>query len=67
MNEEKISFGKCVGLLSYRKNSDGIELKETHRMEKVEVFEVLDPGILTTIQDLGRYGFSNLEFLLLEP
>lgn len=27
-------------------------------MEKVEVFEVLEPGILTTIQDLGRYGFS---------
>jgi len=27
-------------------------------MEKVEAFEVLDPGILTTIQDLGRYGFS---------
>lgn len=27
-------------------------------MEKVKVFEVLEPGILTTIQDLGRYGFS---------
>ena len=27
-------------------------------MEKVAVFEVLGPGILTTIQDLGRYGFS---------
>jgi len=27
-------------------------------LEKVEVFEVLEPGILTTIQDLGRYGFS---------
>jgi len=27
-------------------------------MEKVEAFEVLDPGILTTVQDLGRYGFS---------
>jgi len=27
-------------------------------MEKVEVFEVLEPGILTSIQDLGRYGFS---------
>jgi len=25
---------------------------------KLEVFEVLEPGILTTIQDLGRYGFS---------
>jgi len=28
------------------------------RMEKVATFEVLEPGILTTIQDLGRYGFS---------
>ncbi len=29
------------------------------KMERrVEVFEVLEPGILTTIQDLGRYGFS---------
>jgi antagonist of KipI len=27
-------------------------------MERVEVFEVLEPGILTTIQDLGRYGYS---------
>ncbi len=27
-------------------------------MEKVEAFEVLEPGILTSIQDLGRYGFS---------
>ncbi len=27
-------------------------------MKKLEVFEVLEPGILTTIQDLGRYGFS---------
>ena len=27
-------------------------------MEQVAVFEVSDPGILTTIQDLGRYGFS---------
>jgi biotin-dependent carboxylase-like uncharacterized protein len=25
---------------------------------KVAAFEVLEPGILTTIQDLGRYGFS---------
>jgi antagonist of KipI len=25
---------------------------------KVAVFEVLEPGILTTIQDQGRYGFS---------
>ena len=27
-------------------------------MEKVAAFEVLEPGILTTVQDLGRYGFS---------
>ncbi len=27
-------------------------------MEEVATFEVLEPGILTTIQDLGRYGFS---------
>ncbi len=27
-------------------------------MEKIAAFEVLDPGILTTVQDLGRYGFS---------
>jgi biotin-dependent carboxylase-like uncharacterized protein len=27
-------------------------------LERVEAFEVLEPGILTTIQDLGRYGFS---------
>ena len=27
-------------------------------MEQVAAFEVSDPGILTTIQDLGRYGFS---------
>ena len=27
-------------------------------MERVAVFEVLEPGILTTIQDLGRCGFS---------
>ena len=27
-------------------------------MEKVATFEVLESGILTTIQDLGRYGFS---------
>jgi len=25
---------------------------------RIEAFEVLEPGILTTIQDLGRYGFS---------
>jgi antagonist of KipI len=25
---------------------------------KLETFEILEPGILTTIQDLGRYGFS---------
>ena len=28
------------------------------RMERVATFEVLESGILTTIQDLGRYGFS---------
>jgi len=28
------------------------------RLERVAAFEVLEPGILTTIQDLGRYGFS---------
>jgi biotin-dependent carboxylase-like uncharacterized protein len=27
-------------------------------LERTAAFEVLDPGILTTIQDLGRYGFS---------
>jgi biotin-dependent carboxylase-like uncharacterized protein len=27
-------------------------------LEKVEAFEVLEPGILTMVQDLGRYGFS---------
>ncbi|HMK74563.1 MAG TPA: biotin-dependent carboxyltransferase family protein [Thermodesulfobacteriota bacterium] len=27
-------------------------------MEKVAAFEVVEPGILTTIQDLGRIGFS---------
>ena len=27
-------------------------------MERIETFEVLEPGILTTVQDLGRYGFS---------
>lgn len=27
-------------------------------MEKIAVFEVLDPGILTTFQDQGRYGLS---------
>jgi antagonist of KipI len=26
----------------------------------VEVFEVLDPGILTTVQDLGRIGYSQV-------
>src|SRR5512139_2952702 len=31
---------------------------QSSRMEKVATFEVLEPGILTTIQDLGRYGFS---------
>jgi antagonist of KipI len=27
-------------------------------MDRVAVFEVLDSGILTTVQDLGRFGFS---------
>jgi len=27
-------------------------------LERTATFEILDPGILTTIQDLGRYGFS---------
>jgi len=27
-------------------------------LKQVAAFEVLEPGILTTIQDLGRYGFS---------
>ena len=27
-------------------------------MARVEAFEVLEPGILTTVQDLGRHGFS---------
>jgi antagonist of KipI len=27
-------------------------------LEKIPAFEVIEPGILTTIQDLGRYGFS---------
>jgi len=27
-------------------------------MAQVPAFEIIDPGILTTIQDLGRYGFS---------
>jgi len=27
-------------------------------LQKVAAFEILEPGILTTVQDLGRYGFS---------
>jgi biotin-dependent carboxylase-like uncharacterized protein len=27
-------------------------------LDRVETFEILEAGILTTIQDLGRYGFS---------
>lgn len=27
-------------------------------MERVKTLEVLEPGVLTTIQDFGRYGFS---------
>ena len=26
----------------------------------IDVFQVLDPGILTTVQDLGRFGFSQI-------
>ena len=29
-------------------------------MEQVAAFEVIEPGILTTVQDLGRYGFSQV-------
>jgi len=29
-------------------------------LTQVATFEVLEPGILTTIQDLGRYGYSEL-------
>jgi antagonist of KipI len=28
------------------------------KMNQVAAFEVIEPGILTTVQDLGRYGFS---------
>jgi antagonist of KipI len=27
-------------------------------LERIEAFEILEPGVLTTVQDLGRYGFS---------
>lgn len=27
-------------------------------MERVAIFEVVEPGLLTTVQDLGRFGFS---------
>jgi biotin-dependent carboxylase-like uncharacterized protein len=27
-------------------------------LERIKAFEVLEPGILTTIQDFGRYGYS---------
>ena len=27
-------------------------------MDRVAVFEVVEPGILTMVQDLGRYGYS---------
>jgi biotin-dependent carboxylase-like uncharacterized protein len=33
-------------------------LPEESGLDRVAAFEVLEPGILTTIQDLGRYGFS---------
>ena len=26
--------------------------------QRIAAFEVLEPGILTTVQDIGRYGFS---------
>jgi antagonist of KipI len=29
-------------------------------MSQVKAFEVLEPGILTTVQDLGRFGFSRI-------
>jgi antagonist of KipI len=29
-------------------------------MGQIEAFEVLEPGILTTVQDLGRFGFSRI-------
>jgi len=29
-------------------------------VERGEVFQVLNPGILTTVQDLGRFGFSHV-------
>ncbi len=32
--------------------------RENQEMAQVEALEVLEPGILTTVQDLGRYGFS---------
>jgi biotin-dependent carboxylase-like uncharacterized protein len=32
--------------------------KRELRLGQVEAFEVLEPGILTMVQDLGRYGFS---------
>lgn len=31
---------------------------ERSEMERVAVFEVVEPGLLTTVQDLGRFGFS---------
>jgi len=27
-------------------------------MERVAIFEIVEPGLLTTVQDLGRFGFS---------
>ena len=40
-----------------RRGRGNIFLKE-FVMEHTPAFEVMEPGILTTIQDLGRYGFS---------
>ena len=31
---------------------------KSSKAERIAAFEVIEPGILTTIQDLGRYGFS---------
>ena len=30
------------------------------KMGQIKAFEVLEPGILTTVQDLGRFGFSQI-------
>lgn len=38
---------------------DNVDHHSISNTERVAAFEVLEPGILTTIQDLGRYGFSH--------